>query len=79
MKTGVNRKLLEADPLEECGEAKIAADVIEEWMHFDKLQHVRLLLISSFHPNKCLFLVADAQISIHHGASRNVTSSAELS
>ena len=59
--------------MEETAEAGIIADGIKKWVHLYKLEHVGLLLVGLLQPHKCLFVVADPQIRIHHGAGRNVS------
>ncbi len=50
----------------------VAAEGIKEGMHFDVLQYHRLFLVGPLEPDKCLFVVAEPQISVHKSSSRNV-------
>src|SRR5260370_33034501 len=41
-------------------------------MYFEPQQNVGVFLVGSLKPGKCLVVVAESQISVHKGGSRNV-------
>ena len=51
---------------------RIAAHGIKIGMYLEKLQNAGLLLVAALKPDKSLLVVAESQISIHKGGSRNV-------
>jgi hypothetical protein len=50
---------------------RVLTNRIKEWMHFEELQNVGLLLVGPLKPDKCLVIVTESQVGVNEGASRN--------
>ena len=66
--------LVQPDAVKQILESWIVAYRIKKGMHLEPLQKIGLLSIRSLEPDKCLITLAERQVSIHEGRSRNIAS-----
>ena len=48
---------------------RVLTNRIKEWMHFEELQNVGLLVVGPLKPDKCLVIVTESQVGVNEGAS----------
>src|SRR5215467_14460364 len=65
-------RLVKANAVKEVGKTGVVAHHVREWLYFDPLQNVGLLLVCSFEPAERLVVVAEANIGLNEWSSRNV-------
>lgn len=66
-------RLVKSDPAQQVRKPRVVAQWIKEGMNLEVLQNRCVLLIGALKPGKCLFVVAESQVSIHKGNSGNVS------
>src|ERR1700687_4808787 len=70
---GKSKGLLEVRTAQEGCETRVAAQGIEEGVHFKELQDVRSFLSGTLHPCKCLLLVTESGVGVQKRGRRYIT------